>query len=78
LALPVPHGEARVPNICVEELDVPPCGAAVVFDDDDVPRLLLQAEATTATTTTTADPMKVRLLCLTDPPCQQRSTLGRL
>jgi hypothetical protein len=57
-----------VPNICVEELDVPPEGAAVVAVDDEEFRLLLHAEATTAMITTATNPMKVRLLCFTDPP----------
>jgi hypothetical protein len=67
-----------VPNICVEELPVAPGDAVVVFDDDEEFRLLLQAEATTTIATTTADPMNMRLLCLTDPPYQRRSAPRRL
>jgi hypothetical protein len=67
LALPVPHGEARVPNVSVEELPVAPGVAVVVFVDDDVPRLLLQADANTAIPATTTNPMNVRLRCVTTP-----------
>jgi hypothetical protein len=67
-----------VPNICVEELGDPPEGAAVVAVDDDAWRLLLHAEATTAMITTATNPMKVRLLCFTDPPYQRRSDPRRL
>jgi hypothetical protein len=67
LALPGPHGEARVPNVCVEELPVPPGEAVVVFDDEDDGRLLLQAEANTARPATTTNPMNVRLRCATAP-----------
>jgi hypothetical protein len=63
-----------VPNIWVEELEVPPEGAAVVGDDDEVCRLLLQADASKVTATTTTNPMNVRLLCFTDPPCERRTS----
>jgi hypothetical protein len=68
LALPGPHGEAKVPKVWVEEPDVPPAGAAVALEDDEVCRLLLQAEAIRTTVNRAADAMKVGLLCFTDSP----------
>jgi hypothetical protein len=56
-----------VPNICVEELPVPPGEAVVVFVDEDVGRLLLQADASTAMPATTTNPMNARLRCFTTP-----------
>ena len=78
--LPNVPGEARVPNVWVEELDVPdvpPAGAAVGLEEDDVCRLLLQAEAIKATVNSAADAINVGLLCFTDPPCDRRITSGR-
>jgi hypothetical protein len=79
LALPGPHGDASVPNVCAEALEVPelPDGAAVVGVDDEEPRLLLQAEASIMVATTATNPMNMRLLCFTDPPCQRRITSRR-
>ncbi len=57
-----------MPNICVEELEVPPGDAEVVaLDDDELPAATAGRSQRTAAATTT-NPMNVRLLCFTAPP----------
>jgi hypothetical protein len=72
-ALPGPHGEARVPNVCadVDGLPVPLGEAEVVLDDDEVGRLLLQAVArsTADSTSATAPSFTVLLSVNKSTPC---------
>jgi hypothetical protein len=84
VALPGPHGEARVPNVCVEELEellelVPDVDDDVLFDDDDVGRLLLHAVArSTADTTSASAPNFAVLLFVTkSTPCYRRGPSRR-